>query len=383
MDNTLTNLIPDLYEALDVVSREMVGFMSGVSMDNSVERAALNQTVYIPATQAQSAADNTPAVNSPDTGDQTIGTQNITIDNSRHVPIRWNGEQTRGYKTNGTWSSTLAQQAAQAMRTLVNEIEADIAGEYIRASRAYGTAGTTPFSTDLSELSNIKKILNDNGAPMGDRVCVLDSAAMVNLLNLTNLTQVNAAGSTETLRQGLVTRLFGFDVYESGQVQTHTAGTASGATTDNAGYAVGSRTITLASAGTGTILSGDGITFAGDTNKYVVLTGDADVLGGGTVVLAAPGLKSAIAASATAITVQSAYTANMGFSSSAIHLATRMVALPDGGDEAIDSTMITDPRTGVSFEVALYPQFLQNVLHVRLAWGTKLIKPDHTAILLG
>jgi len=383
MANTITNLVPDLYEALDVVSREMTGFISGVSMDNSAERAALNQTIYIPETEAQSAEDNTPAQYSPNTGDQTIGTQTMLIDKSRHVPIRWNGEQTRGYRTNGTFSSTLAQQTAQAMRTLVNEVEADIAAEYIKASRAYGTSAATPFSTDLSELANIKKILNDNGAPQGDRVAVLDSAALVNLLNLTNLTQVDAAGSAETLRNGLVTRLFGFDVYESAQVQAHTAGTGTSATTDNAGYAVGATTITLASAGTGTILPGDVITFAGDTNQYVVLSGDADVSGGGTITLAAPGLKQSIAASTTAITVTAAYTANMCFSSSALHLATRGVALPDGGDQAIDAMMITDPRTGMSFEVALYPQFLQNVLHVRLAWGTSLVKPNHAAILKG
>ena len=82
-------------------------------------------------------------------------------------------------------------------------------------------------------------------------------------------------------------------------------------------------------------------------------------------------------------TLGAAYTANMGFHRSAIQLATRMPALPDGGDKAIDVMQITDPVTGMTFEFALYPQFLQNVIHVRIAWGVKLIKPEHTAILLG
>lgn len=382
MANTLTNLIPDLYEGLDVVSREMTGLISAVSSDNSMERAALNETIYVPQTNAQTAADNTPGVNSPDTGDQTIGSQTMTIDHSRHVPIRWNGEQTKGYRNNGLFSSTLSQQTAQAIRTLVNEIEADIAGEYVRASRAYGTSGTTPFASSITDLAEIKKILTDNGAPF-DRQIVLDSAAMVNLIGLTNLTQVNAAGSSETLRQGVVTNLYGFNIYESAQIKSHTAGTGASATTNNAGYAVGATVITLASAGTGTILAGDVITFAGDTNQYVVTSGDADVSDGGTITIAAPGLQEAIAASATAITVTSAYSANLAFDRSAIHLGTRAVALPEGGDQAIDSMMMTDPRTGLSFEVAMYPQFLQNVLHVRLAWGTKLIKPEHCAILKG
>ena len=82
-------------------------------------------------------------------------------------------------------------------------------------------------------------------------------------------------------------------------------------------------------------------------------------------------------------TLGAAYTANIGFHRSAIQLATRMPALPEGGDQAIDVVQISDPVTGLTFEFALYPQFLQNVIHVRIAWGTKLIKPEHTAILLG
>ncbi len=79
-------------------------------------------------------------------------------------------------------------------------------------------------------------------------------------------------------------------------------GTNAGATTNAAGYAVGATVITLASAGTGTILAGDVITFTGDGNKYVVISGDNNVANGGTITLAAPGLRQAIPAAATAIT---------------------------------------------------------------------------------
>ena len=82
-----------------------------------------------------------------------------------------------------------------------------------------------------------------------------------------------------------------------------TSGTASGATTDATGYATSTTTITLASAGTGTILVGDYVTFAGDTVKYKVTSGDADVSNGGTITIDSPGLLTAIPASATAITV--------------------------------------------------------------------------------
>ena len=383
MANTLTNLIPDLYEALDVVSRELTGGILAVNMDNDVSRVAKDQTLRVPITNAQTAADNTPANTIPDTGEQTIDNVSLTIDNSRHVPIRWNGEEQRGYGSNGTLQTTLQQQFAQAVRTLVNEIETDIASEYLRASRAYGTAGTTPFDSSLQDAAEIKKILDDNGAPMSDRHLVVDTTAGVNMRNLTNLTQVNAAGNESLLRQGVLLPIFGMAVRESAQIQTHTAGTASSATTDSSGYSIGDTTITLASAGTGTILAGDVITFAGDTNKYLVVSGDDDVSDGGTITIAEPGLRQAIGTSAVAITVVSDYTANMGFSRNAIQLATRLPERPQNGDLARDVTELTDPRTGLSFEVAWYPGFREGAFHVSIAWGTKLIKPEHAALLIG
>jgi hypothetical protein len=57
--NTLTSLIPTIYEALDVVSREMVGFIPAVTRNSSAERAALNQSILVPITPASTAADNT------------------------------------------------------------------------------------------------------------------------------------------------------------------------------------------------------------------------------------------------------------------------------------------------------------------------------------
>ena len=43
----------------------------------------------------------------------------------------------------------------------------------------------------------------------------------------------------------------------------------------------------------------------------------------------------------------------------------------------------TDPLSGLSFEVAVYRQFLQTAYHVRLAWGCRAIKDEHISLLLG
>lgn len=383
MANTLTDLIPDLYEALDVVSREQVGLIPAVSTDSNAARASVGENVRVPITPAASATDITPGVTPPDDGDQTIGNTAITMSKSRRVPFRWNGEQTLGIN-NGVGTSNLRiQQVAQAIRTLTNEMEADLASLHTTFSRAYGTAGTTPFASSIIDAPQARKILADNGAPMSDLKMVVDSAAGANLRTLGQFTYVNQAGTDATLRRGELGNISGFGVGESGQIITSTAGTGASATTDATGYAVGATTITLASAGTGTIVAGDVITFAGDTNKYVVASGDTDVSDGGTITLAAPGLRKAIAASATAITVVAAAARNMAFAQSAIVLATRAPALPDGGDMAVDRQIITDPYSGMSFEIAMYAQYRQMQYEISACWGYKNIKPEHTALLLG
>ena len=48
MANTLTNLIPSAYAALDVVSRELTGLIPAVTIDARSSMAAQNQTIYVP-----------------------------------------------------------------------------------------------------------------------------------------------------------------------------------------------------------------------------------------------------------------------------------------------------------------------------------------------
>ncbi|NLS03613.1 P22 coat - protein 5 family protein [Rhizobium sp. P32RR-XVIII] len=387
MANTLTGLTTTLYNALDVVSREMVGFIPAVTSDMTYERAAVGQTVSSPVAPAATATDITPAVTAPNDGDQTIGNVQMTITKARRVPIRWNGEEKRGLDNNGaSYNVILRDQFAQGIRTLVNEIEADLGALHVNASRAVGTAGTAPFGTagDLSDTAGALRILEDNGAQGLDFQMVLGSGAMQNLRGKQSvLFKVNEAGREDMLRNGITDRLQNFALRNSAGVKNFTKGTGASATTNTASYAIGATVITLASAGTGTILAGDVITFAGDTNQYVVASGDSDVSNAGTITLQAPGLRQAIPASATAITVVGSSARNMFFARSAIALATRAPALPAQGDMAADRIIITDPLSGLSFEVSLYEQYRQIQYEIAAAWGCAAIKKEHIGLLLG
>ena len=383
MANTLTNLIPDAYEAMDVVARELVGFIPAVTMNASAARAAVNQVIRSHVAPASTASDVTPGTTPPDDGDQTIGNKSLTITNSRGVPFRWTGEEELGVDAGPGTGNVRADQIAQAVRTLVNEVEVDLGLLAYKASRAYGTAATTPFASTLADPAQLRKILVDNGAPDNNLQLVIDSTAGAALRTLAQLTKVNEAGDSSLLRQGILLPLHNFDVRESAGVANPTVGTGASATTNTAGYAIGATVITLASAGTGTITAGEVITFTGDTNKYIVTSGDADVSNGGTITLSAPGLRKALPASAVAITVVAKSTRNLGFHRSAIHLAARAPALPKEGDMASDRTILQDPRSGLAFEFAMYPQYRRIRYEVSLAWGCELMKPEFAAVLLG
>jgi hypothetical protein len=383
-ENNISALLPDLYDAIDVVSRELVGFLPGVARSASAERAAVNQPVTYHIAPVPTAIDITPAMQVPEPADQTIGSDTLTITKSRAVPFGWVGEAQRQLNTGPGTLTVQGDMIAQALRVLVNEMESDLATTAaLAASRATGTAGTTPFATNLADAAQLRKILDDNGAPASERSLVINTTTGVNLRTLAQLTKVNEAGTAMTLRDGQLLDLFGLSVRESAASRAHTKGTGALATTNNAGYAVGATVITLAAAGTGTIVAGDIVTFAGDTNKYLVISGDADVSGGGTITLAKPGLRVAIAASATAITVGNNYTANVAFSRNALVLATRAPALPNEGDLALDRMTITDPRSGMAFEVSIWPGYRKVRYEIAAAWGTKATKQEHIALLLG
>lgn len=388
MANTLTDLTPDLYEALDVVSRELTGYIPAVSRSSSVARAALDEAVLVPVTGAHVTATNAPGVTAPDTGDGTVENVSVTISKSKHVAVRWNGEQTKGLDNAGTFSTIQADRFYQAMRALVNEIEADLHGEvYKKASRAYGvTLGTAPFATaaDLSDFAGVLGILEQNGAPTNDLQLVLGHAAMANLRGKqSSLFKVNEAGTADMLRNGMTDRVMKLAIRHSNAVVSHVAGAGTGYDINNgANEAIGETSLTVdgGTVNTTGIKAGDIVTLAGDTNKYVVNTTLAAATG--ELVINKPGLLIA-GADTTEITVGATHTPNVAFARSAVVLATRAPAMPKGGDAADDVMTITDPLSGLSFEIAVYRQYLQTVYHVRLAWGFKAIKQEHIAILHG
>lgn len=192
------------------------------------------------------------------------------------------------------------------------------------------------------------------------------------------LFKVNEAGDAgQMLRNRIQRQLHGFTMGYSAGVKRHTPGAAAGRLVNNgAGYAPGATSIAF-DTGSGAFVAGDLVSFDTGTEKYV-----ARATGATPLIINAHGLKDAVADNAP-INVSPAYTANMFFHRSALLLAARAPAMPEGGDSADDVTTVQDPVSGLTFQVALYRQYRQVKFEVGLAWGVAAPNGKHGGILLG
>ena len=378
MANVLTDLAGDIYTAADIVGRELTGASSSVMRNTSNERASIGDPIRSFFTRQAAAISPSPSMTIPEGTDQSVDNKTLTISKDRAVQIPWTGEDMKHVNNGSGFDTIYGDQIRQAMRTISNEIEADVLIEgYQNASRAVGTAGTTPFGSDFDVVAEARQILVDNGTPIDNQITmVLNTLAGTKLRNLAQLQKVNESGGAELLRQGALLDLQGIMLKESAGVQAHTQGIG----TDHLvnGTQAAGDTVILADTGQDTIVAGDVVTFAGDTNKYVVTV----ALSGGQFEIASPGLRVAPADDA-AITVGGSYTGNIAFHRNAIELVMRAPAVPAGGDTADDEMMVQDPSSGLVFAIRSYKGYRKAMFEVAAVWGQRCWKPDFVATILG
>jgi hypothetical protein len=381
MANVFTAVQPVLYSAARETPREITGLLAAVNRNFDDKGVAKGDSVKIGIAPALTAASVTASQQFTAGSDRTVTSKTLTLNNFKEVSWNYTAEEEKSLMNAGVAQDLLAQTVQQGIRTLVNTIESYTYGiAYVAASRAYGTAGTAPFGSTIADLANTRKILVDNGASLADASLVCDTAAGVNLRSLANLYKVNEGGTAETLRQGVIGRLYDFDIRESAQVSAHTKGTMTGALINNAAAAIGDTAIIFdgGTAGASGFKAGDVITIAGDTNKYVVTTGL--VAASGTITIAEPGLRVAVADNA-AITVGNSYTANLLLTRSAVSAVVRPGLQPEGA--IAEQSVITDPNSGLSFLMLRVPGNAMASWYMRVVYDAFVPNPYAMATLLG
>ena len=385
---TLTSLAPEIYAAKDVVTRELIGAIPSVTINSSqILSAAFGDKITSFITGAPTVNTSyTPAMTIPNGDDQTVGQDSFALDKVVNIRIPMTGETMRKLDNSYGAENVRKDMFAQAIRSLVNTIEAEVLSTILLgSSRANGTAGTVPFGSDFKILADIRKILQDNGTSLNDGnvSLILGSAAGAALRKNAVLLSQADSGSTNLLRNGELLNIYGFSIKESAGIANHTAGAGTGYSTTASALTVGQTTIPVAGGTVNTtgFAAGDVITIAGDANQYVIKTGLTAA--SGNIVLAAPGIRVAQASSAKAITSLASYAGNMAFHRSAIELAMRSPAQPYGGDAASDRLTISDPLTGLTFDVAQYKGYGMAMFDITTYYGVKVWKPDFVATLLG
>ena len=379
MANTLTALAPVLYSAAQVVSQEPVGALGAISMDFDDKGVAIGDTINVPLAPVRALADYSPSMNlnGGNLGDDAIAAKvPVTISANKSVSWHLTGEQIRSLDNGAESAEWLRQMMLQGMRALRNQAEADLcAAIKVGASRAVGTAGTTPFASDINLIPALYKVLKDNGAPMADLQLIIDSSAGLNLRKLGIIQQAYQAGSEEERRSGDLLRQFGFAIKESAGIATHTKGTCASYVTSGS-TAKGVTDVALVT-GTGTVLAGDVVTFAADSNNaYVVNTG---VAAPGTISLGRPGARVTIA-TANALTVGNSYTPNLAFERSAVVGVMRPPLIPANAN--IEQLMVSDDR-GLTYLLCKVVGDGVVTFRLHLAWGFKVVQSEHAAVLMG
>lgn len=388
MANVLTDLAADLYKAADVVGRELIGIIPAVTINAGTEQAAKGDNVRSHFTRTPTVNTSfAPSMTIPEGTDQTVDNKTFSLNQYASVQIPWTGEDMLHVDNGSGYDTVYGDQIAQAIRAITNTVESYLAGIiYKGASRATGTAGTTPFASNFNLIAQVRQILVDNGCPSDDGLLslVINSLAGTNLRNLAQLQNVNTSGNDRLLRQGVLLDLQGLMLRESAGIPLHTKGTGTLFDINNgAGEVVGQTTITLDGGTTGAngVLAGDTVTFAGDTvNEYVVKTGL--LAASGDIVLNDPGLRVAIA-DAAEMTIGNSYTPNLAFHRSAVELAFRPAAVPQGGDAAKERMVIQDPRSGLVFDVSFYVGYKKAMIEVGVLYDAIVWKPQHVAVLKG
>lgn len=387
MANTYTDTITEvLYGTMEKIQQEPVGLLQSVERNVSdVTMASFGKNVESLVTgdvTVTSSTSYTPQMDDVDGPADSDTKDTFKLSNHIYFDISILPEHQRHANNTIGWSKVLSQRLLKGFRAARNQMESELAtAMYKGASKAVGTAGTTPFASNYDLIEDGMKILVDQGVNryQGDISLTMNTAASSNIRKLANLQNVNTSGNEALLRQGILLPLNGVNLRESGQIASHTKGTGSGYLVDlSAGYAAGSTTIHV-DTGTGTILAGDVITFGSDTTEYVVKTGfDGD--GDGDIVIAGPGLKTAIDNN-DAVTIKDSYAANLLYTSSAAEFASRAPDL--GEDKAIFRSTISDEVANFNWAYSIYPGVGMQRLRVETFTGYKVWNPYQLLLVKG
>jgi len=117
-----------------------------------------------------------------------------------------------------SFTNLVEQFLEPAMLAIANDVDAAVLGLYSDLTENTAVTGVTSGSTLFTGINTARTRLNKALVPMTDRVIILSDDDEGALVGVSQLEKVNEAGTSETLRNGQVGRLKGFDLFRASNV---------------------------------------------------------------------------------------------------------------------------------------------------------------------
>lgn len=382
MANNISDLMGKILARALVRLRGRLVMPSAVNRDFDPEPADRGQTVNVPAPPEGTTRDVSPGVNpdpAPDVSENTIP---ITLDQWVEAPLAFTDRDR--VETIDESVEMAIDAAVDALAEDVNSDVMDLYKEVYNYNADTGTAGTTPFGSNYDEASEARKILNREKASLADRRMVIDPDAEEQAINLSEFADSSFTESDDVIIEGDIGRKLGFDWLMDQQVPTHTAGSLTGDPDVEGEHLAGVSAVTIATDTDDEValVEGDLITFAGDSQVYVVTadltlgnsdTGDVEI---------SPDLQTTVADNAAlSLELSSDHVNNLAFHRDAFALAIRPFRPPVAPNTEV-MTMIDD-LTGLPLRLEVSRQNKQDYWSFDLLWGVKTIRPEIACRVIG
>lgn len=404
MVNTLTTIMPKILARALVSLRTRCIMPRIVNSDYSTEATKKGKTIDVPVPVAvgtqQVAPSNTPVAPT----DLTPADVQISLDQwYQNNPIGLTDKELTEIDESDKFLPMQLEEAIKALATVVNQ---NIISKYKTTNRGiYGflsnpttgvgtildlfLSGTTDTS-GVSAATGAKKVLNQQLCPRTDRRGLLNFNNEANALDLSQFSDAEKIMSAVVKMEGEIGRKFGVDWVADDDVPNHTVGTSyEGSPADvtvGEAEAVGSTAIRIHDAGAGTLVLGDIITIAGDSQTYVIIGSSAPYTlhaSNDTQVGILPALKVECSG-AEVITVKNSHAVNLVFHRDAFAFATRPL-LDNSRKYSLGTQMISmqDLVTGLILRLEVSRQHKQIVWEFDILWGADLIRPELAMRLAG
>lgn len=379
MANDLSAVIPQILAQGLMALRGATIMPRLVNADYSNDAAEKGDTIDVPVPSAIAAQAVAPAATPQSTPDTTPTKVQIPLDRWYEAPFQLSdkdqAEAVRG---------VIPMQVSEAVKALGNQVNSDLFGLYKGVYGFAGTAGTTPFGTanDISDATALRKVLNNQLAPMSPRRAVLDPDAEANALGQRAFQDASWRSDADGIIEGQIGRKLGFDWFMDQAAPSHTAGSVTDTTADaNAAGVTDLAVTTAGTTGDVSLVEGDIIQVAGDSQTYVVTAAvSLGAAASGTIPIS-PALQVATSGG-EAVSAKASHAVNLGFHRDAFALAVRpLEAEGNGLGNLIQSAV--DPVSGLALRLEVSREHKRTRWSFDILYGVKIVRPELAARLAG